>query len=422
MDLTQPPLNPLEKPDFRMDTSYLNPIDNETKHFIFQWDIYDDVDFGYVGFGPNLSAENDISLLTPKIVVANSGEFSMSFEHYYDFEFGDPSTPTDQTAWDGGVIEISIEGAEWVDVESVGGEFLVGYNGVINELNPYLSNRSAFVSLISASGIADEQLIFPEGTLNGKEVQLRFRIGTDSAVAGWGWNIDNVSFANITNNTPFSSLIENSGVCVNRAPLLIDVAGPASAIESGNVTLSAQGFDNDADELTYVWSQIGGSGTVDVSSTAATLIFVAPAVTEDTQLVFSVATNDGNETSEPVLINVDIVANQAPTITAVTSTISLKEKATTTLSVSASDPEGDSLVYQWELDGVILANTGSTYEYAAPSVSQDTTVVFKVTASDGDETSEVTQIIVTIENSSGGSIGLYGLLFMSLVFIRRRQR
>jgi len=76
------------------------------------------------------------------------------------------------------------------------------------------------------------------------------------------------------------------------------------------------------------------------------------------------------------------------------------------------------------MDGQVLdAVTRSSYEYTASSVTEDTTVVFSVTASDGKKTSAATQINVSIENGSSdsGSMGWFTLLLAPLLFIRRKK-
>ena len=57
----------------------------------------------------------------------------------------------------------------------------------------------------------------------GQSVQLRFRIGTDGAVAGSGWNIDDVEVSGIT-NTPFPILVSEVSSCSASARLVEDSA------------------------------------------------------------------------------------------------------------------------------------------------------------------------------------------------------
>lgn len=370
----------------------------DPEHFLSQWEVFDDVDFGNVMFGPDLSQENDISLISPKVTVADSGEFAMSFEHYYDFEMGDPNNPDDQTAWDGAVIEISIDGGEWTDVVAAGGSFAPdkGYTGTIAAFNPSLANRPGFVGLIPGFWISPETLAFPEGSLNGKEVQLRFRIGSDQSVAAWGWNIDNLTFANITNATPFSEIVANATVCSIAPPPVPEVSALESSFEGEVITITVSNSDQENSHFSYIWKQVSGSTPVDVSSTSATLAFAAPLVSDDEVYTFSVASTDGVLTSAKQQVSVTIIANTAPVLSTDQSNVSVKERGSLTLGVSGSDLENDALTYQWSINGARLSSTGDSHQLTAPSVFQDTTMTFSVTAFDGHKMSEITELNVNV--------------------------
>lgn len=66
----------------------------------------------------NNAFQSDVAVETDMVEIAYGQDFSISFWHFYWLE----------EAWDGAVIEISINGGEWADVTSVGGQFDVGYN------------------------------------------------------------------------------------------------------------------------------------------------------------------------------------------------------------------------------------------------------------------------------------------------------
>ena len=100
--------------------------------------------------------------------------------------------------WDGGVIEYN-NGGSWNDLSPM---FDAGqdYNGTISteDINP-LAGREGFIGL--SHGYVSSRFDLREFT--GQNFNLRFRIGTDSTVAGpLGWLIDDVSIH-------FCELIEN---------------------------------------------------------------------------------------------------------------------------------------------------------------------------------------------------------------------
>ncbi len=91
---------------------------------------------------------------------------------------------------DGGVFEISIDGAPFQDILAAGGSFLLGgYNGTISNCcgNP-LAGRQAWTG--SSGGFittAVDMIAF-----QGHSIVLRWRMGSDSNFSGQGWRIDSV--------------------------------------------------------------------------------------------------------------------------------------------------------------------------------------------------------------------------------------
>ncbi len=97
----------------------------------------------------------------------------------------------------------------------------------------------------------------------------------------------------------------------------------------------------------------------------------------------------GNVTrSQPLSFTVP-APNGAPTISRVTvADPSLEEGSSTTLTVTASDPDGEPLTYSWTQTpfapaGTFGDETGATRTWTAPLVSATTTFTLKVTVSDG---------------------------------------
>lgn len=109
----------------------------------------------------------------------------LHFYHWYDFEYY-------PAGYDGGVVEFLTNdvGTTWTDLGSL---FDVnGYRGKIalNFQNP-LAGRDAFIG--SSSGyIATRANLSP---LAGKQVKIRFRVGTDWSTFSNGWFIDDVRFS-----------------------------------------------------------------------------------------------------------------------------------------------------------------------------------------------------------------------------------
>ena len=120
----------------------------------------------------------------------------MSFRNNFDMEF------SDGTFWDGVVLEVSapnISGGAFLDVTDshIGGSFVSGgYTGLISNLaNNPLADRMAWSA--SSGGYIDT-VINLGPNLDGQTVTLRFRMGTDEAVAAPGAHIDNITTTGTT--------------------------------------------------------------------------------------------------------------------------------------------------------------------------------------------------------------------------------
>ncbi len=130
------------------------------------------------------AAAGESMLTTPTIAIGNVAA-ELSFRHRYDLE----------TAHDGGVLEISINGGAWYDIIQRGGRFLAGsYDGMLEDKcllggdNP-IEGRYAWSGESGNWGVT--RVVLPQESL-GQDVRLRWRFGTDCSVAGGGWTIDNV--------------------------------------------------------------------------------------------------------------------------------------------------------------------------------------------------------------------------------------
>jgi hypothetical protein len=142
-----------------------------------------------------------------------------------------------ENGFDGGVIELSTDGGTtWTDAAMLGVN--PGYNRTISTTfsNP-LGGRMAYSA--TSTGFPARNLVTLDfGTrFAGQSVLLRFRIGTDTSVAGTGWNIDDVEVSGIT-NTPFPALVSEPSTCTARQAPLEDSAliavhqAPATSLDA----------------------------------------------------------------------------------------------------------------------------------------------------------------------------------------------
>ena len=186
-------------------------------------------------FAPDVFTSSDqyLTLANPVEII---GDAILRFWHDYDTEAN----------WDGGVVEISVNGGEWTDLGD--SMFKNGYNSTINA-NPAsaIEGRGAFSG---DSGGYVETLVDLSSNA-GNTVQIRFRMATDGLEAGVGWYVDDVEIlddALIFNEACVSSS-EGDNYCdairttvtpapVSPTPRIVVNPGSLSAAQSPDVTTS----------------------------------------------------------------------------------------------------------------------------------------------------------------------------------------
>jgi hypothetical protein len=218
----------------------------------------------------------------------------------------------------------------------------------------------------------------------------------------------------------------------NMAPV-ISLDGELTRPERETVQLDASASsDADGDPLTFAWTQLSGQSVILQNPDESIASFVAPDVTATETLVFQVEVSDGIATeSKSISIFVENV-NRAPTVSASTS-VSLAESGSTTVSATATDPDGDPLTYKWEQvsgPSLTLSNENSpTVTIVAPEVDSNSTASIKLTVSDGALSEEIT-VTITITNSanpinrppekkSSGSMSLQWLMLLVAMVLWR---
>lgn len=133
-----------------------------------------------VAFVPDPDTVHDVLLDSPVFVLGFSGS-QLSFRNYYNMEAG----------FDGGVLEISINGSPFADILTVGGSFESGgYNRTLSaSTGGALAGRQAWSD--NSGGYIDTVVNLPAAAV-GQNVQLRWRMGSDTSVSDVGWRVDTI--------------------------------------------------------------------------------------------------------------------------------------------------------------------------------------------------------------------------------------
>ena len=386
--------------------------------------------------GPDSGSAGASDLITPEILVASVGDFSLTFDHYYLFE----SSEDDQGVienWDGGVIEVSVDGAAWIDVIDFGASLSEPYNGTLDTFNTVLGGRAAYTATRdeSSSAMQSNSLTFPDGLVNERQVRIRFRIGTDANTSEFGWLIDNLVVTNAA-LPMFSEIVAENNVCVTGNPPVISAGSDINIRVNDNsdisIDLSGVATDPDGDALTILWKQISGPAVVINNADALLANVMMAAPTADLSLVFELSVDDGSSTVTDT-VNVGLNLNNAPTVTTSSSTVTEGQGAS--LVAVANDLDGDNVTYQWTQTGgltvtLIGANTANT-TFTAPQVDASTTLTFSVVVNDGFVNSAAATATVVVTNQQpqstgggggGGSIPLPLLSLLYFISLVRRAR
>lgn len=116
--------------------------------------------------------------------------------HFFHWIAAENHNTYPQYAWDGGLVQMSLNGGEWTQITPLGGYPYRIYN---NPASPFPANTNVY------SGTFDwTEAIFDLSSYSGT-VKFRFIFGSDGAVTKEGWYIDDLY---IENEVPNSDLVE----------------------------------------------------------------------------------------------------------------------------------------------------------------------------------------------------------------------
>lgn len=211
-------------------------------------------------FVADAGAVSESILTSPSFVLPSSTPI-LQFRNSYATEAG----------FDGGVLEIAINGGAFTDILVAGGSFISG--GYVSTLslnggNP-IEGRAAWNG--DSSGYLTTSINMPASALN-QNVQIRWRFGSDSSVSATGWRIDTISLEAIPTDdfgdapTPYPVTLAENGARHTAGVLRL---GTAIDAESNGVHSANADFDGiDEDGVTFSGSFLTGTQKI-VSVTAS---------------------------------------------------------------------------------------------------------------------------------------------------------
>ncbi|MFD1215971.1 S8 family peptidase [Microbulbifer celer] len=197
------------------------------------------------------------------------------------------------------------------------------------------------------------------------------RVGTFS----WGWNVTTTGYGGLYNETNAKYTATFSGT------------SSANPIVAGAVA-SLQGIASAA-----------GLGALDTGDMRELVNLTGYPMQngDDT----TIGTHPDLRAAAELLLGNTGGTNRAPLVSVPTGTV-VSEGESFELAANASDPDGDTLTFQWQAPGMTLVEgSGSTASLIAPQVDGDTAFTVAVAVSDGTDTTHA-EVAVTVEDAAGG--------------------
>ncbi len=190
------------------------------------------------------------------------------------------------------------------------------------------------------------------------------------------------------------SVFMGSGCKTNAPPLITSLTSSAESVARGeSCTISCVATDPDADVLTYAWSATGGT----ISGTGSTVTWLAPPA-EGTYTI-SVTVSDGKAEAVSDSCTIQVV-NTPPVITSITpSATSVAPGGSCAIGCVASDPDGDTIAYEWVTTGGDIEGEGNAVTWTAPLA--EGTYSIDVTVSDGKGGTAGASCEITVEMKFG---------------------
>jgi serine protease AprX len=180
----------------------------------------------------------------------------------------------------------------------------------------------------------------------------------------------------------------------NHRPVIKSVTASPKYVEpNGQATITTVASDEDGDNLNYNYTATGG----EISGSGDKVTWTAPDETGSYDI--RVVVDDGILTSEPEIITVVVETdptNHPPVINDIKVDPTVVEPGgSSTIIVTASDPDDDELEFIYSASGGGIIGTGSKVVWSAPMTNGKYTISISVT--DGELDSELEKVVITVE-------------------------
>ncbi|KIE21879.1 chitinase [Vibrio sinaloensis] len=361
--------------------------------------------------GPAYTSDNGIQLLLAQGVPANklvlgTAMYGRGWEGVTPDTLSDPTDPmtgvatgklkgsTEQGVWEDGVIDYKgVKTFMLGDNKQGVNGFEYGYDEQAEA--PWVWNRST-----------GELITFDDD----RSVKAKGAYVRSLGLAGlFSWEID-ADNGDIL-NAMHEGLAGGTTTPVNRAPVAnagadITVVGPATVSLDGSASK-----DSDGTIASYQWSQVSGTPVTLVGASSAAASFDVNEVTQTQTLSFklTVTDNEGATASDTVTVTInakDLPPVNTPPVAAIVAPANVNAGDVVVVDASSSsDADNDQLTYTWDVPAGLNATVdGATVSFVAAEYTQDTSLAFTVTVSDGKATASASSTVVVAKKVTGGDL------------------
>jgi len=173
-----------------------------------------------------------------------------------------------------------------------------------------------------------------------------------------------------------------SGQDGNQLPVISSLTPAQTQVyPSGTIEIRCVASDTDGDKLSYEWSSTGGSFT----GIGEIITWKAPENYGDYDITVTV--EDGNDGTTQASLTLSVTSNQPPQISSLTADPStVLPKGSSVITCVASDPDGETVRYNWSSDEGSLTGVGDKVTWIAPNKGGTFSITVMVSDGEGGET------------------------------------
>ncbi len=179
---------------------------------------------------------------------------------------------------------------------------------------------------------------------------------------------------------------------VNYRPIIHNLEAEVDwTVPMASLRVTCIASDHDGDQLSYEWTTTGGN----ITGTGPEVIWTAP---EQVGIYdITVVVDDGNDGEDTASITIVVGNNRPPTITSLVADADwTTPSGSIQLTCTASDPDGDELIYEWSTTGGAISDTGTAVNWIPPQEAGIYDIVVVVNdGKGGNDTGSVTLIAAT---------------------------